>query len=178
MKNIKRNAGFALLAAGLIFAAACATTRPEAPALRDARLALQDARDAGAPELAAETFNRASNDLSAAQREWNAGHESMAMHYAQIADSEARDAEYRARGARAEQALAAQKTRHDRLEAGKAPANRGGENSERQNAQPDQVEMGLGQIEKPAAVAQVPPGGRESAPREVTQGLLKPGCLQ
>ncbi|HKB69540.1 MAG TPA: OmpA family protein [Thermoanaerobaculia bacterium] len=117
MKNIKRNAGFALLAAGLIFAAACATTRPEAPALRDARLALQDARDAGAPELAAETFNRASNDLSAAQREWNAGHESIAMHYAQIADSEARDAEYRARGARAEQALAAQKTRHDRLEA-------------------------------------------------------------
>lgn len=113
MTNMKRMAGFALLAASLILAAACATTRPEAPVLRDARLALQDARDAGAPDLAAEKFNRAANDLSLAQREWNAGHEGPAMHYAQIADSEARDAEFRARGARAEQALAAQSTRRD-----------------------------------------------------------------
>jgi len=115
MTNMKRSIGFVLLA-GLIFGAACATTRPETPALRDARLALQDARNAGAPQLAEEMFNRASNDLSLAQREWNAGHESLAIHYAQIADSEARDAEYRARGARAEQALAAQKARRDQLE--------------------------------------------------------------
>jgi outer membrane protein OmpA-like peptidoglycan-associated protein len=117
MTNVKRNTGFALLAAGLILAAACATTRPEAPALRDARLALQDAHDAGAPELATEMFNRATNDLSLAQREWNAGHESTAMHYAQIADSEARDAEYRARGVRAEQAVTTQRTRRLGLEA-------------------------------------------------------------
>ena len=114
----ERNTGFALLAAGLILAAACATAPPtESPALRDARLALQDARDAGAPELATEMFNRATNDLSLAHREWNAGHENMAMHYAQIADSEARDAEYRARGVRAEQALAAQKARRTEVEA-------------------------------------------------------------
>jgi outer membrane protein OmpA-like peptidoglycan-associated protein len=118
MTNAKRNTGFALLAAGLILAAACATTPPpESTALRDARLALQDARDAGAPELATEMFNRANNDLSLAHREWNAGHESMAVHYAQIADSEARDAEYRARGVRAEQALAAEKTRRTEVEA-------------------------------------------------------------
>jgi len=115
MTNMKRSIGFVLLT-GLIFGAACATTRPETPALRDARLALQDARNAGAPQLAEEMFNRASNDLSLAQREWNAGHESLAIHYAQIADSEARDAEYRARGARAEQALAAQKARRDQVE--------------------------------------------------------------
>jgi outer membrane protein OmpA-like peptidoglycan-associated protein len=117
MTNVKRNTSFALLAAGLLLAAACATTRPEAPALRDARLALQDAHDVGAPELATEMFNRATNDLSLAQREWNAGHESTAMHYAQIADSEARDAEYRARGVRAEQALTTQRTRRLGLEA-------------------------------------------------------------
>ena len=117
MTNVKRNAGFLLLAAGSILAAACATAPPtESPALRDARLALQDARDAGAPELATEMFNRATNDLSLAQREWNAGHASTAVHYAQIADSEARDAEYRARGAKAEQALATQRTRRLGLE--------------------------------------------------------------
>jgi outer membrane protein OmpA-like peptidoglycan-associated protein len=118
MRNVKRDAGFALLAAGSILAAACATAPPtESPALRDARLALQDARDAGAPELATEMFNRATNDLSLAHREWNAGHESMAVHYAQIADSEARDAEYRARGTKAEQALSTQRTRRLGLEA-------------------------------------------------------------
>ena len=109
--------GAAPVAAILILLAGCATTRPEPSSLRDARLAVQDARDAGAPDLAPEKFNLASNDLSLAQREWNAGHESAALHEAQIAESEARDAEYRARGVRAERAIAEQRTRRDELAA-------------------------------------------------------------
>src|SRR5450759_66759 len=80
-------------------------------ALRDARLAVQDARDAGAAELAPDKLNLAAGDLAAAQREWNSGHEAMAMHFAQLADSEARDAEFRARGIHARQALESERRR-------------------------------------------------------------------
>src|SRR5450759_2962020 len=66
-----------LLGGVLVFAAGCATTRPESAALRDARLAVQDARDAGAAELAPDKLNLAAGDLAAAQREWNSGHEAM-----------------------------------------------------------------------------------------------------
>ncbi|MGH9444017.1 MAG: OmpA family protein [Thermoanaerobaculia bacterium] len=115
--TIKNIALTGLFAATLLFASGCASTRPESPALRDARLALQDARDAGAQQSSPDTFNRAAVDLSNAQREWNSGHEEMAMHYAQIADSEARDAEYRAKRVRAQMALDEQTSRRDRLEA-------------------------------------------------------------
>src|SRR4029079_19467659 len=90
---------------------------PESAALRDARLAVQDARDAGAAELAPEKLNLANGDLNAAQREWNSGHEELALHFAQLADSEARDAEFRARGIRAQQRLEAERARRDRMEA-------------------------------------------------------------
>jgi len=113
----KKTIAFAILFGSLIGAVRCATTRPEPTILRDARLALQDARDAGGAELAPETFNRAAADLSLAQREWNSGNENLAMHDAQIADSEARQAEYRARAVRAERAIAEQRTRRDQLAA-------------------------------------------------------------
>ncbi len=45
---------------------------------------------------------------------------------------------------------------HDGLDAGDAAANRRREDAQGQDAQPDHVEMGLGEIEKSAAVAQVP----------------------
>jgi|SRR5450759_1658514 outer membrane protein OmpA-like peptidoglycan-associated protein len=106
-----------LLGGVLVFAAGCATTRPESAALRDARLAVQDARDAGAAELAPDKLNLAAGDLAAAQREWNSGHEAMAMHFAQLADSEARDAEFRARGIHARQALESERRRRAELEA-------------------------------------------------------------
>ena len=106
-----------LFAGVLALAAGCATTRPESPVLRDARLALQDARDAGAAELAPDKLALANADFSSAQREWNSGHEDMAMHYAQLADSEARDAEFRARDIRARQALDNQRRRRVELDA-------------------------------------------------------------
>ena len=49
-----------LLGGAIALAAGCATTRPESPALRDARLALQDARDAGAADDAAKRDNLSS----------------------------------------------------------------------------------------------------------------------
>lgn len=113
-----KNIGLAgLFAATLFYAAGCASTRGESPVLRDARLALQDARDAGAAQSSADLFNRASNDLASAQRDWNSGHEDLAMHYAQLADSEARDAEFRAKGLRAQAALDEQRSRRTQLEA-------------------------------------------------------------
>jgi outer membrane protein OmpA-like peptidoglycan-associated protein len=107
-----------LLVGALVWAVGCASTRPESPVLRDARLAVQDARDAGAADLAADKLNLAINDLAAAQREWNSGHEEMALHFAQLADSEARDAEFSARGVKAQQTLENERARRDRLEVG------------------------------------------------------------
>ena len=45
--------------------------------------------------------------------------------------------------------------RHDRLNARNAPAHGGGKDPERQDAQADHVKMGLGQVQKSAAVAKV-----------------------
>ena len=115
--NIRKFGLPGLFTAAVLWAAGCASTRPESPALRDARLALQDAHDAGAAQSSPEMYHRAETDLSTATREWNAGHEEMALHYAQIADSEARDAEWRAKRLRAQMAVNEEKARLERLQA-------------------------------------------------------------
>ena len=109
--------GSAAAGALLLLLQGCASTKPEPGEIKQAQLAIQDAKDAGAEAEAGPKYQAASNHLSQARREWNSGHEAASLHYAQIADSEARDAEFQAKNAKAQQALDNQQARKARLEA-------------------------------------------------------------
>lgn len=109
--------GFASAGALLLLIEGCASTKPEPQEIKQAQLAVQDARDAGAQAQAASKYQAASGHLSQARREWNAGHERISLHYAQLADSEARDAEFQAKNTNAQQDLADQQARKAKLEA-------------------------------------------------------------
>ncbi|MDL2716964.1 MAG: OmpA family protein [Acidobacteriota bacterium] len=91
-------------AAAALFLSGCAGTKPEPLELRDARLAIQDARSAGAREGAPELLAAAQAHLSNAENTLKAsGDVESSAHYARLAETEARDAQYRAvaRSARA-----------------------------------------------------------------------------
>ena len=102
-----RKTSLSLLAVlGLALAAACASRGPEPLEVRDARLALQDAKSAGADQLAPDLLGTAQAHLNTAQNVWrDRGDSAATIHYARLADSEARDAEFRAREKRARQEL-------------------------------------------------------------------------
>lgn len=88
----------------LFLLSGCAGTRPEPIELRDARLAIQDARSAGAQEGAPDLFAAAQAHLANAENTFKAsGDVEASVHYARLAETEARDAQYRAiaRSARA-----------------------------------------------------------------------------
>lgn len=88
-------AGAAALA--LFVFSGCAGTKPEPTELRDARLALQDARSAGAQEGAPDLLAAAQAHLANAENTFKAsGDVETSVHYARLAETEARDAQYRA----------------------------------------------------------------------------------
>jgi outer membrane protein OmpA-like peptidoglycan-associated protein len=89
----------ALLAAALaiFLLTSCAGTRPEPVELRDARLAIQDARSAGAQDGAPDLLAAAQAHLTNAENTFKAsGDVEACVHYARLAEMEARDAQYRA----------------------------------------------------------------------------------
>ena len=91
-------------AVALFLLSGCAGTKPEPLELRDARLAIQDARSAGAREGAPELLAAAQAHLTNAENTFKAsGDVESSAHYARLAETEARDAQYRAvaRNARA-----------------------------------------------------------------------------
>ena len=88
-----------------MLAAACATTRPEPDEIRLAQLAIRDARDAGGESAAPDRVKAAEDHLSAARRAWTSGDETMSLHYARLADSEAREVEGTVKAARAQSEL-------------------------------------------------------------------------
>jgi len=102
-------------AAVLLFLGACAGTKPEPVELRDARLAIQDARSAGAAQYSAEKLAAAQAHLVTAENTFKADVDS-AVHYARLADSEARSAQYQAEGRKARLALDNGAKRHADLE--------------------------------------------------------------
>jgi outer membrane protein OmpA-like peptidoglycan-associated protein len=91
-------------AAALLFLGACAGTKPEPVELTDARLALQDARSAGAAQYAAEKLAAAQAHLVTAENTFKSDVDS-AIHYARLADSEARTARYQAEARKSRLAL-------------------------------------------------------------------------
>jgi outer membrane protein OmpA-like peptidoglycan-associated protein len=102
-------------AAVLLFLGACAATKPEPVELKDARLALQDARSAGAAQYAAEKLASAQAHLVTAENTFKTDVDT-AIHYARLADSEARNARYQAEIGKARLALDSGAKRHAELE--------------------------------------------------------------
>lgn len=113
----RRTSVSAVLAAAavLLFLGACAGTKPEPVELRDARLAIQDARSAGAAQYAAEKLAAAQAHLVTAENTFRSDADS-AVHYARLADSEARTAQYHAEMRKARLALDNGAKRHAELE--------------------------------------------------------------
>jgi outer membrane protein OmpA-like peptidoglycan-associated protein len=107
-----------ILIAAALLAFGCASTPRVAPQeVSDAQMALQDARSAGADTLAAGPYNAASAHLSLAQNTWRENHDlELTAHYARLAESEARDAQYLARAKRAREEIENQTRRKAQLE--------------------------------------------------------------
>ena len=95
----------------------CASKGPEPLEIRDARIALQDAKSAGADQLAPDLMNASQAHLATAQTVWRDRADSaQTIHYARLADSEARNAQFRARARRAQEALDLATKRRGELE--------------------------------------------------------------
>lgn len=109
---------FASVAALALFLhAGCATTGPEPTELRDARLAIQDAMNAGAQEGAPDLLAAAQAHLANAENTFRAsGNLEACVHYARLAETEARDAQYRAIARSARLSLEAGTRRRAELE--------------------------------------------------------------
>lgn len=91
-------------AVALFLLSGCGSTKPEPLELRDARLAIQDARSAGAQDGAPDLLAASQAHLTTAENTFKAsGDVETSAHYARLAETEARDAQYRAvaRNARA-----------------------------------------------------------------------------
>jgi outer membrane protein OmpA-like peptidoglycan-associated protein len=107
----------ALVAVCAVLLSGCASRGPEPLEIRDARLALQDAKNAGADQLAPELMNSAQAHLTTAQAVWrDRGDTAQTVHYARLADSEARNAQFLAGARRAQGALDGAARRRGELE--------------------------------------------------------------
>ena len=104
-------AGFAAIFSG------CATVAVP-PEIEIARVALQDARDAGAERLVTRRFDEAAQQLAVAEGTWRDKQDrTLAAHQASLAEAAAREVQSRARLMEAEQAVARNRERRVRTEA-------------------------------------------------------------
>ena len=109
MRHTRFGHGVLALLAGtatlpLLLLTACASTGPEPTEFGDARLAIQDAQSAGAQDGAPDLLASAQAHLTNAENTFKAsGDVHVSLHYARLAETEARDAQYRtiAKNARA-----------------------------------------------------------------------------
>lgn len=101
MKKISRLLPIVLLAA----AAACSSGPPPRE-IAEARLALQDAKNSNADQIAAREYDAALAHLRVAESTWNERKDApTAMHWARLAEGEARQAQYRAEARQADEAV-------------------------------------------------------------------------
>jgi outer membrane protein OmpA-like peptidoglycan-associated protein len=101
MKKISRLLPILLLAA----AAACSSGPPPRE-IAEARLALQDAKNSNADQIAAREYDAALAHLRVAESTWNERKDApTAMHWARLAEGEARQAQYRAEARMADEAV-------------------------------------------------------------------------
>jgi outer membrane protein OmpA-like peptidoglycan-associated protein len=109
---MKRLLVFASLA-GVLLLVKCASAPPPPPEIAQARLALEDARNAGAERTAPRQYDAATAHLNVAQTTWNEHKDApAAAHWARLAEGEARSAQYRSEAQAAEEAV---RQENDRL---------------------------------------------------------------
>ena len=101
---MRRNLTFFSIAA-VLFAAACASGPPPRE-IAEARLAVQDAKNANADQLATREYDAALVHLRMAENTWSQGHDAAAAaHWARMAEATARQAQYRAAARDADEAF-------------------------------------------------------------------------
>lgn len=104
-------------AVALFLLSGCGSTKPEPLELRDARLAIQDARSAGAQDGAPDLLAASQAHLTTAENTFKAsGDVEASAHYARLAETEARDAQYRAIARNARASVEAATRRRTELE--------------------------------------------------------------
>jgi outer membrane protein OmpA-like peptidoglycan-associated protein len=90
----------------LLAAAAACSSGPPPREIAEARLALQDAKNANADQIAAREYDAAVAHLRVAENTWNERKDApTAMHWARLAEGEARQAQYRAEMRTADEAF-------------------------------------------------------------------------
>lgn len=113
----KRTLSFSSTLLGALIVAACAAPGPPPKELVDARLAVQDAKEAMADKRATRTYDTAVANLDVANKSWDKDHDASAiLHQARLAEAEARKAQYAAEAQAAEEAIRREtdrKTRQD-----------------------------------------------------------------
>ncbi|HEY7114904.1 MAG TPA: OmpA family protein [Thermoanaerobaculia bacterium] len=98
---------------GVLLLAGCASAPPPPPEIAQARLAIEDARNAGAEHAAPRQYDAANAHLNVAQSTWNEHKDAPgAAHWARLAEGEARYAQYRSEAQTAEDAV---RRENDRL---------------------------------------------------------------
>jgi outer membrane protein OmpA-like peptidoglycan-associated protein len=101
---MKRN--LKLLPIALAVLAAACSAGPPPREIAEARLAVQDAKNANADQLAAREYDAAIAHLRVAENTWNERKDSpVAAHWARLAEAEARTAQYRAEARNAGEAV-------------------------------------------------------------------------
>jgi outer membrane protein OmpA-like peptidoglycan-associated protein len=101
---MKRN--LRLLPMALAVLAAACSAGPPPREIAEARLAVQDAKNANADQLAAREYDLAISHLRVAENTWNERKDSpLAAHWARVAEGEARTAQYRAEARNAGEAV-------------------------------------------------------------------------
>ena len=105
-----------LTAAGLTTLVSCSAGPPPRD-IAEARLALQDAKNAGADQRATRDYDAASAHLSVAQSTWDKQKDAVASaHWARLAQAEARKAQYVAEAAAAQEMVSRETERRQRAE--------------------------------------------------------------
>lgn len=113
---MKRTVLFAFLATASALSMRCASVPPPRE-LAQARLAVEDAKNAGADRIAPRQYDAAVAHLNVAQSSWNQQKDSVgAARWARVAEGEARHAQYQAEAQAAEQALRRETERRSRGE--------------------------------------------------------------
>ena len=106
-----------ILAAALAVLAVSCSAGPPPRDIAEARLAMQDAKNAGADERATRDYDAAVAHFNVAQSTWNERKDGpTAAHWARLAEAEARRAQYLAEGAAAAENLRRETERRQRAE--------------------------------------------------------------
>ena len=95
-----------LLPVGLVLLVVACSSGPAPREIAEARLAIQDAKNANADQLATRDYDAALAHLRVAENSWNDRQDGpVATHWARLAEGEARQAQYRAESRTAEENL-------------------------------------------------------------------------